>query len=161
MPKTSRKSPRPLVEQIREQAPVLQAYDEKLAREVLDMISAGASLAEVERRIPGLRRKSVYEWIWDDVNGFATRYARAREMQMEAFADDTIEIADSARDSEEAAIARVRIASRQWLMTRLLSKKYGDKVTTEHKFTNPLKTITGEMTDEQAAAEWARTVQES
>jgi hypothetical protein len=72
---------------------------------------------------------------------FAEQYARARELQAERFADDIIEIADDKSEdvygelempnSVAVARAKLRIDSRKWIASKLLPKKYGDKLQTE------------------------------
>lgn len=53
------------------------------------------------------------------------QYARAREAQAETYAAEIIEIVDTEPD---AARARVRMDARRWVASKLLPKKYGDKV---------------------------------
>lgn len=79
---------------------------------------------------------------------FSDRYVRAREAQMERFADEILEIADDGTndwrtrqgedggiteviDHEHIARSRLRVDSRKWLMARLAPKKYGDRITQE------------------------------
>jgi hypothetical protein len=71
-------------------------------------------------------------------------YARARELQAEHFVDEITLIADDgrndfmvrARENGEASVAvdrehlersKIRIATRQWVIERILSAKYGTK----------------------------------
>ena len=63
----------------------------------------------------------------------AKQYARAKECQLEALAEDIVDIADSVEPiSDATGKARLQIDSRKWLLSKLVPKKYGDKVTTEH-----------------------------
>jgi hypothetical protein len=56
-------------------------------------------------------------------------YARAKEMQLEWWAEDLLEIADAtANDYESVNSARARIDTRKWLMSKLAPKRFGDKV---------------------------------
>lgn len=59
---------------------------------------------------------------------FAEQYARVKEMQAEMLADEIIAIADQATSNENAQAIRVRVDSRKWVASKLLAKKYGDKV---------------------------------
>jgi len=84
------------------------------------------------------------------------RYARAKEAQLDAVADEIIEIADESPDTTEfcdrqgnvidirldsgyVAWQRNRIESRKWLLAKLAPKKYGDdrslKVEVSHGIT--------------------------
>jgi hypothetical protein len=56
---------------------------------------------------------------------FAAQYARAREEQADYYADEIIEIADTA---EDANLARLRIDARKWKASKLRPKKYGEKI---------------------------------
>jgi len=62
--------------------------------------------------------------------GFANQYARAREAQTEALAEQIIPIADDATE-EDAQVARLRVDVRKWIASKILPKKYGDKVQNE------------------------------
>lgn len=124
-------------------------YSEEEKTKVLDLIAEGLSLRQIEA-IDGMPNKStVISWVASDTE-FHKRYARAKEMQAEVYAEEIIDIADDARndwmerlDKEEKGIgwqlngehvqrSRLRIESRKWLMGKLKPKKYGDKVDVNH-----------------------------
>ena len=80
----------------------------------------------------------------DDREGFASRYARAREIQAHAIADEFLEIADDGRNDwmeregkdesggwelngENIQRSRVRLDTRKWLLSKMLPKSYSDK----------------------------------
>lgn len=78
----------------------------------------------------------------DDVEGFAERYARARETGFEVLADELTEIADeTAHDTvkdaqgndrpnnEWISRSKLRVDTRKWLLSKMLPKVYGDKLT--------------------------------
>lgn len=72
------------------------------------------------------------------------RYARAKEIQCEYIADEMLEIADDAtndfmtvvkgdisyekENKEVVNRSRVRIDTRKWLLSKLVPKKFGDRV---------------------------------
>ena len=61
------------------------------------------------------------------------RYARAKLQGMESVADEIMEIADECELSSDAvAKARVQIDSRKWLLSKLLPKRYGEKLDVAH-----------------------------
>ncbi len=79
---------------------------------------------------------------------FREAYARAREAQMEKWADDIVDISDDARndfmervgkdnkaervvDQEAIQRSRLRVDTRKWLMSKLAAKRYGDRLTVE------------------------------
>jgi len=55
----------------------------------------------------------------------ALAYARAAELRADLLADEVVEIADSDVDP---AMARNRMTARQWLASKLHSKRYGDRI---------------------------------
>lgn len=62
----------------------------------------------------------------------AEQYARAKEEGIERFADEIAEIADNESQDifnpAKVARDRLRIDSRKWLLSKLIPKKYGDKL---------------------------------
>jgi len=86
---------------------------------------------------------TVYRWLSKNTE-FRERYARAREFQAQALFDEIIEIADKVqlgtvtkvdrhgrkekRIADMVDRARLRVDSRKWSLSKLLPKKYGDRV---------------------------------
>ena len=80
---------------------------------------------------PGMpTAQCVRNWLVDKPE-FVAKYTRAREDQAEYYADEMVEIADSA-DKDTANAARVRVDTRKWIAAKLRPKKYGDLVTHAH-----------------------------
>jgi hypothetical protein len=93
-------------------------------------------------------RTTVYEWVFDNIEGFAGRYARAREMQAHALVDDLAAISDDgtndwvanndpenpgyAVNGEHIQRSRLRVDARKWAASKILPKVYGDKIQQEH-----------------------------
>jgi hypothetical protein len=83
---------------------------------------------------------TVRAWALDDIEGFAAQYTRAREIGYERLADEILEISDDGSndtyqtDNGEAtnhdviARSRLRVDSRKWMLSKMLPKKYGDKL---------------------------------
>lgn len=63
---------------------------------------------------------------------FASRYARARELQAE-FMDHKIMAVADAVTPESAQADRVKIAAYQWRAMKLAPKKYGDRLNVDQK----------------------------
>jgi hypothetical protein len=75
------------------------------------------------------------DWIADNRAGFGDKYARAREMQVEHYVDEMIDIADAvagSTDSAEVQAARLAIDTRKWAAAKRLPRKYGERVDLEH-----------------------------
>lgn len=122
-------------------------YSPELAEYICNQIANGMSLRQVctDETMPN--KSTVMRWLAEDTQ-FCDQYARAREQQMDLYADEIIEIADSA-EPESGAVqkARLQIDARKWLAAKLYPKKYGDK--TEVSASMEVKNTVADLTDEQ------------
>jgi hypothetical protein len=91
----------------------------------------------------GIGSDTFYKYMRETLDA-PKRYARAKEIQCEYIADEMLEIADDAtndfmtvvkgdesyeRENKEFVNrSRVRIDTRKWLLSKLVPKKYGDRV---------------------------------
>lgn len=86
---------------------------------------------------------TIKNWIADD-NDFFAQYARAKEIQLDIYADELLEISDddsldlgfteegkSFVNHENINRSRLRVDTRKWLLSKLKPKKYGDKLETK------------------------------
>lgn len=73
---------------------------------------------------------------------YSKMYRDAMERRGEKFADELTELADEARHGthEDIQALKLMVNTRQWIVSRLLPKKYGDKVTVAGDAENPLVT---------------------
>lgn len=78
-----------------------------------------------------------------DLEGFAALYAQARQSQVEAWADDLVAISED-RHSEPND-RRVRIDTKRWLMSKLVPKKYGDRIVHAGDQDAPIQHIVGRL----------------
>ena len=102
-------------------------YTKDVADKICEKISGGLSLRAICAE-PGMpARGTVYRWLIENAD-FQDQYARARDKQADYFAEEIIEIADSA-EAESAAVskARLQIDARKWAASKIAPKKYGDK----------------------------------
>lgn len=120
-------------------------YTDELAAHICEEIAGGRSVRSIctDEGMPS--KTTVMRWLAQNED-FAKLYAAAKAMQAELLADELIEIADDGtndwmerhgRNGEvtgvminEEAVQRskIRVSTRQWMLTRLLPKKYGDKI---------------------------------
>ncbi len=102
-------------------------YSDELAEKICEKIANGRSLRSIcaEDGVPPM--KTIYRWL-EANEEFRHQYARAREKQADYFAEEIIEIADSA-EAESAAVskAKLQIDARKWAASKIAPKKYGDK----------------------------------
>ena len=114
-------------------------YSKEIAEEICERLAQGESLRAIcsDDHMPS--EAAVRQWDMDDRDGFSSHYARARAIGYERLAEDIVEIADKpvgclengATDSGAVNKQRLQIDSRKWLLSKMLPKKYGDKITTE------------------------------
>jgi transposase-like protein len=118
-------------------------YTPELAAQICEQVSTGKSLRQVCRELD-VNESTVRKWVLDDREGFSAQYARARELQIAAMEDELYEIADDGtndwmtikRGGEDVEVpnnevlqrSRLRIDTRKWIMSKILPKKYGDKL---------------------------------
>jgi transcriptional regulator with XRE-family HTH domain len=100
-------------------------YTRDFADEVCRRLAEGVSLREICRD-HGIPESSVRQWVRDNRDNFAVRYQTARFLQVEAWGDLIIEIGN--RDDLDPQEKRVRIDSLKWLMSRIVPKKWGDRL---------------------------------
>lgn len=118
-----------------------RTYTPELAAEICERLAAGESLRGICKSEHMPPESTVRSWVIDDVHGFAAQYARARDLGLDALAEEVIEIADEspgtldngATDSGGVAHKRLRFDARRWYLSKLAPKKYGDKLEIEGK----------------------------
>ena len=88
---------------------------------------ASGELVKHAAQAIGVDPRRICEWgITDE---YAPLYARARESQCHALAEDIIEIADEKVDSsEQAQRNRLRVDTRKWYVSKLAPKIFGDRI---------------------------------
>lgn len=114
-------------------------YSDNIASQICARLAQGEPLRSicVDSKMPGM--STVFKWLAKHEE-FREQYARAREDQADALADDIVRIADEPPppDSESGKIdsawvawQRNRIDARKWTASKLKPKKYGDKLETK------------------------------
>lgn len=123
------------------------SFTQETADAICERIGRGESLRSIceDDALPS--RESVRRWL--DANEiFRGQYARARELQADTIFDETLDIADDARNDwmernaaddpgwqangEHIQRSKLRIDTRKWMAGKLRPKVYGDKVEHEH-----------------------------
>ena len=135
-------------------------YSDKIADAICEGIASGETLTAVCGSPSMPSPPTVRHWVINDLNGFAARYNRAREVQADMFADQIVTLADEATgDANAIQKVRLQIEARKWLAGVLMPRKYGQRVSaeltganggpikTEHQFPKPRK---GEKTSRLA-----------
>lgn len=120
-------------------------YNEETAKAVCMRISEGESLRMVCRDDAMPDKSTILRWL-GRYEQFRAQYAHAKELGIEAIAEELFEIADDGTndwmeltDSEDNVYgykangehiqrSKLRIDTRKWYLSKILPKKYGDKL---------------------------------
>lgn len=139
-------------------------FSQGLADKICARLGGGESLRTIcyDKDMPEAR--TVHYWLVDK-SDFFQQYARARDIQAEVLFDEILEIADKAdevvksgaekKSSAYSQNQRLRVDSRKWYLSKVLPKKFGDKVdvTSDGKAiegnTIVFKDFSGTQTDSQ------------
>lgn len=124
-------------------------YGEDVVIRLCERIAGGESVRTISRDEDMPSMATVFRWLAAHPE-FREQYARAKEMQAEAFAEELMDIADDGSndwmeihhgdDSEDVGWkvngeniqrSRLRVDTRKWVASKLLAKKYGDKIQNE------------------------------
>jgi len=121
-------------------------------QEIADLICTRLELGESLRNICASEempdRSTVLRWL-THVDGFSDQYTRARDLGLDAVAEEVIAIADDgsadwvtryrengseyqAVDQEHIQRSKLRFDARRWYLSKLAPKKYGDSTLLRH-----------------------------
>lgn len=122
-----------------------EIYTDALAEKVLGLIAGGddepKSLHEICKEAWAPGHTSVFKWLKEN-KGFADKYARARELQADWYFDQMDKIArDCGYTHEDIGRARLQIDTLKWKLSKMIPKKYGDKLDVAHEGNLNLKGI--------------------
>lgn len=113
----------------------------ELSDDICAKIASGMPLAKIcaEDNMPAVG--TVFRWLQSHPE-FSESYTRARESQMDYYAEEISQIADNAGlTNDEIQKARLQIETRKWLMSKIKAKKYADRIepTTVNNYTDNRK----------------------
>ena len=98
----------------------------KVGPKLLDMVAKG-ELVKTACDKCGIGRTTLRHWLEAD-EPFRFAYARAREDQAHALAEEAIAIADSEADTPEAVQRdRLRVDTRKWLASKIAPRLYSER----------------------------------
>lgn len=114
-------------------------YSPELAATICELLSRGASVREIGRMEEMPDAATIFRWA-ATIPSFYEQYAPARELCLEHWAEQCVEISndetrdyyidqDGERRSDNTAVQRdrLRVDTKKWILSKLLPKKYGDK----------------------------------
>jgi hypothetical protein len=120
-------------------------YTKKLADEICKRIAEGESVRAIvaDKKMPSA--STIFRWLLDqDKKPFWEQYAHARNVQAELMFDELLEIADDGsndwmtvnfgkrevqmENKEVTNRSKLRVDTRKWYLSKVLPKKFGDKL---------------------------------
>ena len=125
-------------------------YSEELGQRICAKLAEGESLRAVCAGEDMPHESTVRSWAIDPNHPISTQFRTAREVAYLRMADEMLEIADDGTNDwmlregkdgkgtgydingEHVQRSRLRVETRKWILSKMLPKVYGDKLTTEH-----------------------------
>lgn len=116
-------------------------FTQAIADTICERIAEGESLRAICLDDDMPNKATVFRWLAAD-KAFSDQYARAREAQADALADEIVYIADTPQigqvsvskatglevtEADMIAHRRLQVDARKWMAGKLAPKKYGDK----------------------------------
>jgi hypothetical protein len=127
-------------------------YTREVADTICTRMSEGESLRSICRS-PGMPSEgTVRGWAVRDVDSFSERYRAARALLVEYWADQILDIADE--PDLDPRDRQIRVHTRQWLMSKLSPRRWGNKLELSGDPQHPLQVLhkqvsLADLTDEQ------------
>lgn len=127
-------------------------YTEELAEIICLRLAEGESLRSVCRDEDMPSKQAVLRWLARN-EAFRAQYVRAKEEGAEAIAEELFDIADDGSNDwmekldkdgeavgyqlngEHVQRSKLRIDTRKWYLSKIMPKKYGDRIQHEQKIT--------------------------
>jgi hypothetical protein len=101
-------------------------YTPGMAAEICRRMSEGEPLRQICRDPDMPPESTVRSWARANTGGFAADYYEARQLQVHAWADEIVLLAN--RDDLDPQDKRVRIDTLKWLCSKLIPQRYGDRL---------------------------------
>lgn len=135
------------------------SYTAEIGASICARLACGETLRSVCRDDDMPSESTVRQWVIDDREGFSAHYARARDLGLDAMADELFDVADDGsndwmerldRDGysigwelngEHVQRSKLRIDTRKWYMSKMAPKKYGDRLEVDAKVAATVTTV--------------------
>lgn len=124
------------------------SYTPELAAKICELLATGKTLRAICRDNEDLPSETtVRMWAVDDVQGFSSQYARARDQGLDTMADELLDISDTPKEGVKTKSTllgtevstgdmiehrRLQVDTRKWYLAKLAPKRYSDKLQHEH-----------------------------
>lgn len=121
-------------------------FTQKIVEKICERLANGESLRQICKDDAMPVTSTVHLWLLDEKHKvFSEQYDKARRLQADYLFDETLEIADDGSndwmereyaegrsvtvpDQDHISRSRLRVDTRKWYISKVLPKKYGDKM---------------------------------
>lgn len=111
------------------------AYTDELGQRLRDELAVGKSLAEICAPSDMPDELTIRRWLSAPDHPLIPYYAAGREMGYRKMGDDLVKISDGRDPDNDDRVKverdKLRVNTRQWILTRMLPKVYGDRYVQE------------------------------
>jgi hypothetical protein len=107
------------------------SYSPEVGLEICQALAEGASLRSVCRADDMPDKATVMRWLHAHAD-FREQYVIARDIGMDALADEALADATAPMGEKEVQAARLQFDARRWYLGKISPKRWGDKVVNEH-----------------------------
>jgi len=117
-------------------------FNETLAAKICQRIADGESIRAICSDPDMPSTTAIFRWIANGkYDGFRQLYEASMQIRLETLGDGLIELADApiernaagAIDSAAVQMRRLQIETRRWILSKLLPRKYGDRMGLDHQ----------------------------
>jgi hypothetical protein len=105
-------------------------------QEVIELIGSGMSVSKACDEV-GMSHSQFYRIVNADKE-LCDKYARAMDQRADVIFDQILSISDNDDPDADVQRDRLKVDARKWVVSKMLPKKYGDRVTNELTGSNGL-----------------------
>ena len=126
-------------------------YTVELGTEICARIASGESVRSIVKDNAFPSSSTIFRWLLDeDKKGFWEQYEKARNIQAEQLFEELLEIADN--EEKDVMRNRLQIDTRKWYLSKVLPKKFGEKLdltTKDKELPTPIINVLPNHSNEQ------------
>lgn len=124
-------------------------YTEEIANTICERLIEGQTIRQIAEDEAMPSKRTITRWATEPKHPFWPLYVRAREAQCIGMAEEILEISDDGSNDwmertgkdgeiswqlngEHVQRSKLRVDTRKWVLSKVLPRVYGDKITAEH-----------------------------
>lgn len=120
---------------------------DRIFTQICDLIASGLSLRKAIEESQTIPKKVFFDWV-DSDKSKSDQYARAMDLRVELkfesieedYSEEPQRDSFGKIDSAWVALQRLKIDAKKWELSKLMPKKYGDKIENTHIIETPIFT---------------------